>query len=103
MSSSTTVAVPNTRVDAVLRIVEDVLVVAGTGVGAWLSTHNAVDTATVVAAAPVVRSAVASVLSKGRVSGVILAIKLVWQALGAQDALAASATLPAAPGGDPTA
>jgi len=77
---------PNTRLDAVVRIVEDVVIVAGTGCATWLSTHNLDDTLTAVAAAPLVRSGVAAALSSGRVSGLVLALKLVRQALGYIDA-----------------
>jgi DNA-binding transcriptional regulator YdaS (Cro superfamily) len=79
---------PNTRFDAALRIVEDTVLVAGAAVGAWLTSHNVNDVMTAVVAVPVVRSGVAATLTKGRVSGLALAVKLAWQALNAQTATA---------------
>lgn len=81
---------PNSRLDAVLRIVEDVILVAATGLGTWQGTHNANDVVGAVIAAPVVRSGVAAALSSGRVSGLVLALKLVRKALGALDATEAA-------------
>jgi hypothetical protein len=43
------------------------------------------DTITAVAAAPIVRSGIAAALSSGRVSGVVLALKLVSRAMGYLD------------------
>lgn len=83
---------PNSRLDAVLRVIEDVVIVAGTGCGTWLTTHDVQATLTATAAVPLVRSGIASALSSGRVSGILLALKLVRQALGYID----TATIPAA-------
>lgn len=72
------IVTPTTRTDAVLRIVEDVLVVGGTAVGTYLGTHSAVDVVTAVTAAPIVRSGIAQALTNRRVSGLVAALKLVY-------------------------
>jgi hypothetical protein len=78
MTAPDPIVTPTTRTDAVLRIVEDVLVVGGTAVGTYLSTHSAADVAAAVTAAPIVRSGIAQALTNRRVSGLVAALKLVY-------------------------
>lgn len=88
--------VPNSRVDAIVRAAEDVVIVAGTACTTWLASHSLDDTLTAVAAAPIVRSGIAAALSSGRVSGLVLAVKLVRQALHYIDEVVQPTPAPAA-------
>lgn len=90
------VTTPTTRTDAVLRIVEDVVVVGGTAITTWLTTHNAESTAIAVTGAPIVRSVLAQGLSNRRVSGLLAALKLVYGALGQSNGSASTQQAPAA-------
>lgn len=65
----------------ILRTAEDLVVVAGSAVAAWQSTHSAQDVVAAVAAAPVVRSGLALLLSKGSSSGLVETVSLLRRAV----------------------
>lgn len=64
-----------------LRTIEDLVVVAGSAVTAWQTSHSTSDVVAAVAAAPVVRSSLALLLSKGQSSGLVETLSLLRRAV----------------------
>lgn len=64
-----------------LRTIEDLVVVAGTGFATWQSTKSASDVVAAVSAAPVVRSGLALLLTKGSSSGLVETISVLRRAV----------------------
>lgn len=87
----------NSTWDATLRTLEDLVVVAGPALAAWKTGQSPEAVFAVAAGSPLIRSGVAKLLSGGRVSGILLAVKLVLQALTKLDEDLVTATASADP------
>lgn len=71
-----------TQLDAVLGVIEDIVLSAGAGLGTWLTTKNMDDTITAVAATHGAKSVIALAMTGARTGKLVKAIKLITSVLG---------------------
>lgn len=69
------------KASVVLRVAEDVVLVGAAAITAYTQTHDPRAVETAVTATPLVRSGIAWLLTNGRSSGLIQAVRLVREAL----------------------